>query len=397
MDIAGLRFLVVEDHSFQRWVTAAVLKEIGATSVFLAGDGNEALELLASPETRIDIVLTDLDMPAMDGMALIRHMGEMKHRASLVVVSGVERDLLASVEAMAKTFGVAFLGALKKPVSAKRLLNVFTSYRPPVIATESVDNLPITAREISAALSDRQFETFFQPKVHTIDRRIQGAEALVRWRHPTRGLLHPLSFIDAVQRAGFINHLTESVLADATSNCLAWRRAGRDLTVSVNLSPVSLSVGGFADRMIDLVNASGVEPQRIILEITESAAPDLGMKLENLTRLRMRGFGLSIDDFGTGHSSMERLARVPFTELKIDQQFVANASTNSQKRVMLESGLSLASKLGITAVAEGVENHPDWELLIALGCPLAQGYHICRPLHATEFGDWLRTQREASA
>ena len=195
-----------------------------------------------------------------------------------------------------------------------------------------------------------------------------------------------------------IDELTQGTVVEAVRNCRAWHDLGFDLTVAVNLSPLSLSDTSLAERMTALVAEAGLEPRHVVFEIAESAATrEVGKTLENLTRLRMKGFGLSIDDFGTGYSSMQRLSRIPFTELKIDQSFVRKAASDPASRAIVESSLELARKLRIPSVAEGVESRTEWEMLMALGCSLAQGYFIGRPMGAVEFLEWLRKPRQEYA
>ncbi len=153
-----------------------------------------------------------------------------------------------------------------------------------------------------------------------------------------------------------------------------------------------------AERVTELVRAENCELRHMILEVTESATmSNVGRVLENLSRLRMRGFGLSIDDYGTGYSSMQQLMRIAFSELKIDQSFVANAVLQPSARVILESSLDMAHKLHITSVAEGVETRQDWDLLVHLGCQLAQGYFVAKPMDAGSFMAWTRERTSASA
>jgi EAL domain-containing protein (putative c-di-GMP-specific phosphodiesterase class I) len=195
-----------------------------------------------------------------------------------------------------------------------------------------------------------------------------------------------------------MDELTWLILHSAAESCRSWRAAGLDVNVSVNLSAVTLNDVSFADRAFRLVSEAGLEARHLIFEITESAAArELGKALESLSRLRMKGFGLSIDDYGTGYSSMQRLSRVPFTELKIDQSFVKDAPTLASSRAMVESSLQLARKLGIAAVAEGVETAREWELLQSLGCPVAQGYYIAKPMDAAEFFEWAQVSERAQA
>ena len=190
-----------------------------------------------------------------------------------------------------------------------------------------------------------------------------------------------------------MNELTVAMVADSARACRRWKEAGIEASVSVNLSLHSLDDVTLAERMTAIVEAQGVTPADVIFEITEStAAGDLGAALENLTRLRMKGFGLSIDDYGTGYSSMQRLARVPFTELKIDRSFVKGAPLHAADRAVLESSLEMAQRLSIAAVAEGVETHDEWQLLHQLNCPLAQGHYVALPMDAHDFLLWVRRQ-----
>jgi EAL domain-containing protein (putative c-di-GMP-specific phosphodiesterase class I) len=182
-----------------------------------------------------------------------------------------------------------------------------------------------------------------------------------------------------------------AMLKRSSEFCKNLSAVGIDATISVNLSLKSLSDLDLATKIAEVVRSCGVAPSNLCLEITESAATtDLGKALENLARLRMNGFGLSIDDYGTGYSSMQQLTRVPFSELKIDRSFVSNAASNAQTKVILASSLDMAQKLGILAVAEGVETQADWNLLEELGCDLAQGYFIAKPMPEQDYVLWHR-------
>jgi EAL domain-containing protein (putative c-di-GMP-specific phosphodiesterase class I) len=191
-----------------------------------------------------------------------------------------------------------------------------------------------------------------------------------------------------------IDDLTWVILEKAASMCRDWQATGLQATVSVNLSLKSLSDHDLADRVTAMVAAQKASPKQVVLEITESAAmTDVAKALENLTRLRMKGFQLSIDDYGTGYSSMQQLSRIPFSELKIDQSFVYSAVEKETARVMLSSSLELAKKLKLKSVAEGVETRAHWNLLRELGCDIAQGYFIAKPMAAAEFQDWALAWR----
>jgi EAL domain-containing protein (putative c-di-GMP-specific phosphodiesterase class I)/CheY-like chemotaxis protein len=391
MNIVNLRFLVVEDQSFQRWVLGNLLQRLGARFVFSAPDGQAALDFVRTADEPFDIVVSDLDMPGMDGMEFIRHLVSESPAVSLIIVSGMGRPLVSTVETMARAYGTNVLGAIEKPATAKKMESMIRLHtaRPGAVARPAARIFGID--EILEGIRKIEFEPFFQPKVELETRAIRGAEALARWRHPQLGLISPRGFIAPLEAEGKIDGLTMAMVEGAARNCRRWIDASIDASVSVNLSLGSLADVTLANRVTDVVEAQGLEPRRVTFEITESAAvSDVGRTLENLSRLRMKGFGLSIDDYGTGYSSMERLARVPFTELKIDRSFVSRALTEPASRAVLESSLEMARKLGIVAVAEGVESESEWNLLKEMGCSLAQGYFVARPMGAAEFLAWAR-------
>lgn len=391
MTIDELRFLVVEDHEFQRGALLRMLTGLGAKYVFGAADGYAALEIFRNASAPIDIVISDLNMPGMDGMEFIRNLCEGGAAPSVVLVSAMDRVLLASVEAMTTAYGINLLGAMQKPVGADKLKAMVERHmaQRDQRADRQIAAPTFTIEEIAAGLKNDEFEPFFQPKVELATGRVKGAEALARWRHPQKGIVAPYGFLKTVEDNGLVDALTWSMLQKAAACCGAWRAAGLDITIAVNLSLTSFSDVALARRLTDLVVSQNLEPRHIVLEVTESAATtDVGIALENLSRLRMKGFGLSIDDYGTGYSSMQQLMRVAFTELKIDQSFVKNASQHEASRIILESSLDMARKLKICAVAEGVETQEDWDLLYRLGCDVAQGYFIARPMEAGLFQDW---------
>ena len=398
MRIADLRFVVVEDQGFQRWLAANLLRELGAEFVLPAEDGHGALELLTTPDPPIDIVICDLNMPGMDGMELIRHMGQMRHAASLIVVSGLDKSILGMVEVMSREYGVRFLGAVEKPLTAKKLKPLIERHWTEGATGAAPGHAAVSAETLRDALRAGQFETFFQPKMHMRSGALKGAEALARWRHPDLGLLQPGAFMAAIEADAMIDDFTDFIARDAARACNGWRAAGLDMDVSVNLCLASLYDVALADRLTHIVREEGLDPRHVILEVTETTATrDIARKLENLSRLRMNGFGLSIDDFGTGYSSMERLSRVPFTELKVDQAFVKTAAARPSSRAIVEASVQIARRLGIPAVAEGVETHADWELMLAMGCEIAQGYYVARAMAAADFVEWTAMRKTASA
>jgi EAL domain-containing protein (putative c-di-GMP-specific phosphodiesterase class I)/FixJ family two-component response regulator len=391
----GLRFLVVEDQGFQRWAVEQMLRGMGAAEVYTAADGKEALDI-ARRDAGIDVIVTDLNMPGMDGIEFIRHVGQISRHASFLVVSAQDPSLIASVAAMTEAYGGRLVDTIHKPVTAQKLGAALERYRKPEATADAAPAYSVA--EIEAAVRNGEIEPFFQAKISLATLEVVGAEALARWRHPQHGVVKPVSFVTVLEREGKMEALTLAMLARSARACREWREAGFKAKVSVNVSLTSLVDVNLADRMDQIVEGAGLQPPDLVLEVTETAAAShLGRVLENLARLRMKGFGLSIDDFGTGYASMQQLSRIPFTELKIDQSFVRGAVAGGSSRAVLESSLEIARKMRIDAVAEGVEDEEQLELLRKLGCPLVQGNHLMEPVPAEEFLARLKRRPAARA
>ena len=388
-----LSFLVVEDQEFQRSMLVRMLGGLGARTVHTAGDGGEALRVLAALERPPDIILTDLNMPGMDGIEFIRHLGLARGGASLIVVSALERSLLSSVATMARAYGVDLLGFVEKPITPRKLEELVSRSRATTVAAEPAVTTPqIGCDEILRALAAGQFEPYFLPKVEIATSRVLGAEALARWNHPEHGVLGPQAFLGTLEASGNVHLLFREILRKSARLCRALRDSRHYGLMCINLSIRQLSDTRLAEEIGAEVRAAGIAPTDVALEVTESAATDnMGPALENLARLRMKGFTLAIDDYGTGYSSLEQLTRIPFTELKIDQSFVRHADRQESAKVILESSIEMTRKLKIRAIAEGVESQAHWDLLRELQCDAAQGYFISRPLPAHDFVEWLKS------
>ncbi len=393
--IADLHFLVAEDQRVQRTVVVGILEALGAKAVYESSDGRQALDTLRDRKSAIDIVITDLDMPGMDGLEFLRHVSELGRQGTSIVLTSATGDkLLASAGAMAKAYGLSLLGSIEKPCTPGKLVPLIQLHLRGTLERRPAPVARVFAlQEIIEGLRNDEIEPHFQPQVDVASGQVKGAEALARWDHPRYGLVPPGSFIPVLEQAQLLEDLTFLMLEKAASACVAWRGHGWQFRVSVNLSLVSLADTTLADRITQAVRNQGLDPTHMVLEITESAAmTDVAPALENLARLRMRGFPLSIDDYGTGYSTLRQLTRVPFTELKIDGSFVSGASENALSRAIVESSLDTARRLGIETVAEGVETPEDWQTLQRLGCELAQGYFFAKPMSDESFIKYCRAR-----
>jgi EAL domain-containing protein (putative c-di-GMP-specific phosphodiesterase class I) len=220
---------------------------------------------------------------------------------------------------------------------------------------------------------------------------VRSVEALVRWQHPERGLLFPDAFIPLAQHTGMIRPLTMHVLETALTQCARWDSEGLHVSVAVNLAMRNLLDTGLPDAIVRMLDRLGLTPDRLELEITESAImADPTRALHILRQLSDLGIRIAIDDFGTGYTSLGYLKRLPVDELKIDKSFVLNMSHDENDAAIVRSTIDLGRNLGLEVVAEGVENLEVWERLSALGCDVAQGFYLSRPKPANELTVWMR-------
>jgi diguanylate cyclase (GGDEF)-like protein len=254
-------------------------------------------------------------------------------------------------------------------------------------------NRLMLAKQLRIAVETNQFVVHYQPKVELHSGTVVGVEALVRWEHPERGLLYPDSFLPIAEQIGCMNALTRSVLATSITQCSQWRLDGVELAMAVNLSASDLLDTDLVGHIAMLLTTAGVPPHLLELEITETTLMvDPPSARATLAAIHALGVKLSVDDYGTGFSSLAYLRDLPVQELKIDRTFVTDLTDDSRGAAIVKSTVDLAHTLGLTVLAEGVENDEAFDLLRSYGCDVAQGFHLCRPKTAAELTRWFRTQ-----
>lgn len=348
-------------------------------------------------------IALDLIMPEMDGVQVLNRLAELDCTAGIVISSGVGRRVLDAAARSASEHGLKMLGLLPKPFSPSDLRTLLLgspaskSASRPIRKTgaRELTEAP-TVEELQAALDADEISIVYQPQIACSTGRVTGFEALARWQHPERGTVPPDRFIRLAEESGLIDHLTDRVLElglawfkDNVVSCCDFRAAELP-TLSINISALSLADRDFAEDALQACRRHGVDASRVVLEVTETAAMrDPVAALDQLTRTRMKGFQLSLDDFGTGFSSILQLARLPFSEIKIDKSFVMSAMQSAETRAVVRTVVDLGRSLGLRIVAEGVENPATLEFLCTVGCEHAQGFYISRPLPPSELAGWL--------
>lgn len=386
-----MRILLVDDEPFVLKLLSHQLASLGAGEIVSHERAEDALELLESGRQTFDLILCDLQMPGIDGVEFIRQLVRIGYSGGLVLVSGEDNRILQTAEKLSKAHRLNILGALHKPVSIEQLRQVLESQSSRA-AVPHPTRKTYEREELRQAIIDDRLVNYYQPKVDLVSGKITGVETLVRWLHPEDGLVFPDQFISTAEEHGLINNLTRTVLANALRQACIWQADGLHLQLAVNVSMDNLEFLKFPDLVAQTIAKSGVPPTRLELEITESRLmKDPLASFDILTRLRLKHIGLSIDDFGTGHSSLAQLRDIPFDELKVDRGFVHGACHDPSLRAIFEASLGMAQQLGMKTVAEGVEDQEDWEFLRSSGCDTAQGYFIAKPMPAADLKGWMNT------
>ena len=395
MDITSWHCLVAESEPVQRELMVGMLHHMGAQQVTALEDGASVLRLLEDGlDALVDIMLMDLNLSGMDGLEVIRHMGEIGCKAGLIVLGTHGSDVMFSVETMAEAYGVNILGTVARPVSASRLASLIDNYVPPAPQPVAAAPQEFTFAEVARGFQADEFGPYFQPKIELETGQIKGLEMFARWRHSQHGVLGPGAFMHVLEQANRIDFLDWYMIEKSVTACRALHDKGIPISFSVNVDQNTLQHPQFIAQIQACLERHHILPDYITFEISErsvlKADPHF---LERLLRLRMMGFGLAVDDYGTGRSNLQLLAAIPFSELKIDRSFVDGASRKRALSTVLKSYLGLARSLDRRSTAVGVETRQDWDFLQGVGCTYAQGFYIASPMPVEQVPDWLNEWR----
>lgn len=387
--------LVVDDDPVVLQQMTAMLATLGVREVLTASNGADALRLLSERAGSLETLVCDLSMPGMDGLELLRLFGRTGFQGGVILMSGADEKVLATAGKVADLQGLCVLGQVQKPVTPAQMTGVLSRPAAPRRhPRKSAAPLHVSPQSIRDGIARDEFIIWFQPKVDAASLVTVGVEALARWQHPEYGLLSPDTFIGVAENEGLVAELSQVLTSRALMESARLHDAGFSLTIAINLSARWLDDLQLPEFIQATTQAAGLRPADIILEVTETGVmKELATALEVLTRLRLKGFGLSIDDFGIGYSSFEQLDRIPFTELKLDRRFVNKGAEDATAHAILQGSIDMARRMALTTVAEGVETMDELELMRALGCDRIQGYLIARPTPADKLIAWLKTRQ----
>lgn len=331
-------------------------------------------------EEQPGVVIIDLQMPETDGVEVLRQMAEFGCLAKVVVCSGIDMRTIETALRLGSELGLTMVGALNKPVRLAEIRELLESLK------SGSDEASVES--LNTAIKNDELFLVYQPKVNLRSGRVTGLEALLRWRTASGVIMPPDSFLPFAEDQNLMDPLTDWVLKHAVDQLAKWTAEGYQINLAINISASNLHNLSLPDTMAGLCNAAGLHPAHFTLELTETATmDDAAAMMDVLARFRIKEFSLSIDDFGTGFSSLTQLQRLPFSEIKIDKSFVIGMDRTKESAIIAKTIVDMGHNLGLEVCAEGVESEPSMEMLRDFGCDYAQGYFISKPVVASEIPD----------
>jgi EAL domain-containing protein (putative c-di-GMP-specific phosphodiesterase class I)/ActR/RegA family two-component response regulator len=393
------QILLVDDDDFQLELMAGQVADIGWHQVIRATSGAQALARFDELGVKIVAIIIDLSMPDMDGLVLMRHLTQCGFAGGIILVSGMQDDILRSAGGLAQAHGLNILGCLRKPCDRNQLQLMLESLRPPGVGVDPAKGaMTLSTERLVTALAAGEFLPWYQPKVAIQNGVVVGVEALARWPQADGSLIGPGVFVPAMEAAGLADDLFFAIARHVAADLALWRTQGIGIKVAINLSMETALNLNMPEHLGHIVESAGLSPEDFVIEVTESRLMmDRAVTMESLTRLSLMGFTLSIDDFGTGYSSLMQLIDLPFKELKIDGSFVQRSSLEHKAQTAVCLSMILGHTLKMAVVAEGVETAEQLAFVRDSGGTVVQGYHLARPMPFAACTDWLSRSPQGGA
>lgn len=384
--------LVLDHQSSQRSALVKALQGLGILDILQADDSERALAQI-SREGGVDIVLCGLGNSTAHCLELLSQLGASGRVRAVALCGELKPEMRRALEQLSCLSGLQMLGVLSKPTQVYRLQDLLGRYagcqQAPRAEPLPRAGLP-SERDVRQGLARGQFKAWFQPKFNMKTAALAGAEALVRWEHPARGLLLPKDFLAAVLAYELIDEMLKQLLEQGMDLLCTLRRQGLSLELAFNLHASQLARDDLVEHIEQVLKRHDFPGATLLFEVAENGLLDIPRATrENLSRLRRLGCGLSIDDFGMGFSSLTSLCQLPFNQLKLDGQLVRSIE-DPRTRAMVTSTAALARALGMSLVIEGVGSQVIRDGLVEMGCSFGQGFHLAGPMKAKRFLRWLQ-------
>ena len=375
--------MLIMERDAESLRTLTAVADVLGCDLIQADSLETLLQVLAV--NRPTVAVLAVDSIESSGLGIFQALADSSTPPATYLVGSVDARVLASIKRAAETRGLKVVGVGGRPLNAVALEKLFAPHltTPP----------PVARQELEQALAHNELSLQYQPKIAltAAGLRIQGIEALVRWQHPRKGLLHPRHFLHAIEEHDLLAALTDFVMTDAIRQAGRWRSGGLDLELVINLSPRLVRDRGFPERLARLLLEYEFPPERLVLDVTEaSAAVDRDLMFDVFTRLRILGVGLSLDNFGTGLSSLTELYRMPYSEIKVDRSLIADVPREREAQLIVRAIADLAHTLQLTVCAEGVETRAMLEFARSAGFDTAQGHFFSGPVPAGEIEQLVR-------
>lgn len=386
--------LIVDDDPTQVAILTSYFASLDVNVIQGETDPLSAMQRIESDPSAFDTIVSDIQMPGMDGIEFIRHLSESGFNGKLALISGVKQDLLQHAHRLAEMHKISVAGNVSKPLTRASLDRVFQSSDAvdvaEVEAPQRGNPVQVTKEQLETAISNGEILPYYQPKVKINTGKVAGAEALARWIRPDGQMISPEIFISVANENGMIEELTFQLFEQSLSDLQKFAAVDPDFKLGVNLAPEMVQDLTLPDRLHEMVLSFGLKPMNLDFEITENSILDVDLvTLEVLSRMRVFGYELAIDDFGTGSSNIQTLRDFPFSELKIDRSFIGNAINNSFSHQTVKAAIALAIEQNMSVVAEGVEDMDTWNMLKELKVDQVQGYIVSKAMPPEDFVRFL--------
>ncbi|VUD53751.1 Oxygen sensor protein DosP [Thalassocella blandensis] len=387
----GCSVLIVDDVKSACAALGAILRENGIEDIDICFDGESALERIVNQGLIYDAIFIDLHLKGMDGLELIHQLHTHHYRGAIVVVSALERKIIELTLEVVSDYNLRVLGALEKPFNYA--LVAFLVKRINLLQQNTqFSALNISRREFFSALKSDFLQCYFQPKISAENCRITGLECLIRMNIPGIGAIPAQQVVHTAEKYDFMEALTDAVLANALPGYLAFRKDyEHECHIAFNLSPLQLRNQFLPESLSEYLDYYAIRREEVMMEIAEHDEINDTAQMKNINRLRINGYKLSLDDYGSGCTNLRQLKKFPFNEIKLDALFVNGVSHDKCLQAMIRSIKQVSEEMGLQLVAEGVENANDYKCLNELGVNLFQGFLFCRPRPMDEITRWYRS------